>query len=532
MAGGSCHSRKRSWRAPLGFCPLQRTKLRKSTDPGFPSPGLFPSRRFSRPQGLTPSEAARACSIPLPLMGFRLQSLPVGGDALAGKPVNLRVPPKAATTRRKRPRSAPHVGWTPRRMPALRAVRTSGATARLQPRCPLAGGQTHRRDKALMAARTSSEPASLQPRPASRTFLPDRPGVRPKAGSDRAGREPTEGPHVPRDVGLRRLRASTKHVLPERWHTARGVEPDGASPDLSSTLRRATFCEPEGPRPATTTSGEHTTRLLRRSGTSSRHPQGEGASPFRSGRCPVRRWQAQGPLAPEAGPGRRHPSARGAWRAALDHSCREQAPDAAGVVPPEPHEPKPGWPGDQAAHGRGGSCLQDPRQASSARRRKQAPAALPSRPARRDRTQGPTLPECGPCGTEPVPSAQSDQPSASGCEGEPPRPSAQAAELGHHEGDLPRKRSAVTGYASHAPVAAKANLRCGWRDPPSGQPRGLPCSKALCRWLGAAARAVGRGSKLLRPVARTARASRPRGPLGSKAPCRAECASQLLWRQR
>jgi hypothetical protein len=103
MAGGSCHSRKRSWRAPLGFCPLQRPKLRKSTDPGFPSPGLFPSRRFSRPQGLTPSEAARACSIPLPLMGFRLQSLPIGGDALAGKLVVLHVPPAAAATRRKRP---------------------------------------------------------------------------------------------------------------------------------------------------------------------------------------------------------------------------------------------------------------------------------------------------------------------------------------------------------------------------------------------------------------------------------------------
>jgi hypothetical protein len=284
MAGGSCHSRKRSRRAPLGFCPLQRTELRKSTDPGFPSPGLFPSRRFSRPQGLSPSEAARACSIPQPLMGFRLQSLPIGDDALAGKPVVPRVPPKAAATRRKRPRSAPHIDWTPRRVPALRVVRTSGATARLQPRCPLAGGQTHRRDKALMAARTSSEPASLRPRPASRTFLPGRPGTHPKAGSDRAGREPTEGPHVPRDVGLRRLRASTEHVLPERWLAAPSVALIRASPDRPSTLRRATFCGPEGPRPATTTSGEHTTRLVRRSGNSRRHPQREGASPFRSGR--------------------------------------------------------------------------------------------------------------------------------------------------------------------------------------------------------------------------------------------------------
>ena len=103
MAGGSCHSRKRSWRAPLGFCPLQRTELRKSTHPGFPSPGKFPSRRFSRPQGLTPSEAARAYSIPQPLLGFRLQSLPIGGDALAGKPVVLHAPPTAGAARRKQP---------------------------------------------------------------------------------------------------------------------------------------------------------------------------------------------------------------------------------------------------------------------------------------------------------------------------------------------------------------------------------------------------------------------------------------------
>jgi len=214
MTGGSCHSRKRSWRAPLGFCPLQRSELRKSTNPGFPSPGLFPSRRFSRPQGLTPSEAARAYSIPQPLMGFHRRSLPVGRDALAGKPVVLRVPPSDATARRMQPLTAPHGGWIPRRIPALRAVRTSALTARLQPRCPLAGGQTHLRDKALLAARTSSEPAFLQPRPASRTFLPGLPGAHPKASSDRAGREPTEGPHVPKDVGLRRLRASTEHALP------------------------------------------------------------------------------------------------------------------------------------------------------------------------------------------------------------------------------------------------------------------------------------------------------------------------------
>ena len=180
--------------------------------------------------------------------------------------------------------SAPRGVWIPRRIPAPRAVRTSGVTARLQPRNPLAGNQTHHRDKALMTARTSSEPASLQPRPASRTFLPGCPVAHPKASSSRAGREPTKDPHVPKDAGLRRLRASTEHALPERWHAARSFVLGGASSDRPSTLRRATFFRPEGLRLATTTSGEHTTRLLRRSGTSERHPQWEGASPFRSGR--------------------------------------------------------------------------------------------------------------------------------------------------------------------------------------------------------------------------------------------------------
>jgi hypothetical protein len=69
---------------PIGSRPLQRTKLRKSTFPGFPDPGSFPSRRFSRPQGLSPSEAARACSIPLPLLGFCLEDLPLTGGTLSG----------------------------------------------------------------------------------------------------------------------------------------------------------------------------------------------------------------------------------------------------------------------------------------------------------------------------------------------------------------------------------------------------------------------------------------------------------------
>ena len=92
----------RAQQASVGFCPLQRSELWKSTNLGFPSPSLFPSRRFSRPQGLTPSRAARACSIPQPLLGFHLQDPPLTGDALAGKPFAQLVPPKAAATRRTR----------------------------------------------------------------------------------------------------------------------------------------------------------------------------------------------------------------------------------------------------------------------------------------------------------------------------------------------------------------------------------------------------------------------------------------------
>jgi hypothetical protein len=91
---------KRARQASLGFCPLQRTELRKSTHPGFPSPGSFPSRRFSRPQGFSPSETARACSIPLPLLGFHLQDPPLTEDALAGRLLFKLDPPEAAATRR------------------------------------------------------------------------------------------------------------------------------------------------------------------------------------------------------------------------------------------------------------------------------------------------------------------------------------------------------------------------------------------------------------------------------------------------
>jgi hypothetical protein len=231
--------RERMQQAPIGFCPLQRPKLRKSTDPGFPTPGSFPSRRFSRPQGFAPSEAARACSIPLPLLGFHLQSLPVGGDALAGKPPSCLPHRWLPRPEGRELRSAPHVGWTPRRVPAFRAGGTSVRTARLQPRCPLVSGQAHRRDKALLAARTSLSLLSLSlARQAERSCLavpqptrrrtPIEPGwSRPKVRTSR------------RTLALRRLKASIEPVHAVRWPVTSSFASVGASSSLPSALRRS-----------------------------------------------------------------------------------------------------------------------------------------------------------------------------------------------------------------------------------------------------------------------------------------------------
>jgi hypothetical protein len=56
MAGGGRQARTRRTRqAPVGFLPLQRMGSRRSTNPGVPLPGSFPSQRFSRSQGFSPS---------------------------------------------------------------------------------------------------------------------------------------------------------------------------------------------------------------------------------------------------------------------------------------------------------------------------------------------------------------------------------------------------------------------------------------------------------------------------------------------
>jgi hypothetical protein len=76
MTGGSCPLRERRRRASLGFFPLQRLRNRKSTNPGFPAPGSFPSQRFSRSQGFAPSETLAGLFHPANALGVPLRRLP------------------------------------------------------------------------------------------------------------------------------------------------------------------------------------------------------------------------------------------------------------------------------------------------------------------------------------------------------------------------------------------------------------------------------------------------------------------------
>jgi hypothetical protein len=343
-------------------------------------------------------------------LGFHLQSLPYGGDALAGKPVLQHVPPKADATRRKHPA----IGAT-RRLGTPKGARSSRGTDEPVGQLVSSLGTLWRAVRPTSGTRPSwqreprpNRPHSSRTRQAERSCLAFTLSARRQAPIEPDGSRPKI--RTPRrTLALQRPRPQP--------NTCRRAVDCGLKRRAGRSKLRPPFCsspcslpQTQGLRPTATTSDEHSTRLLRRSGTSEHHPQGEGASPFRSGRISARHSRAQGPSAPEAGPGRRRPSVRHAWHKALHPSCREQAPDASSVLPPGPGGPKLDRSGDQTAHGRRSIRLQDPLQASCARRWKQAPTALPTRPARRNQAQGPAWPERKPCGTEPVPSAQSDQP--------------------------------------------------------------------------------------------------------------------------
>jgi hypothetical protein len=80
MAGGGRQAHTRHARqAPVGFSPLQRMRSRRSTNPGFPRPGSFPSQRFSRSQGVTPSKTLAGLFHPADAHGVPSKNRPQTG---------------------------------------------------------------------------------------------------------------------------------------------------------------------------------------------------------------------------------------------------------------------------------------------------------------------------------------------------------------------------------------------------------------------------------------------------------------------
>jgi hypothetical protein len=402
MTGGSRHTRERVQQAPIGFCPLQRPKLRKSTDPRFPSLGSFPSRRFSRPQGLAPSEAARACSIPLPLLGFHLQSPPVGGDALAGKPPSCLPHRLLPRPKGQKLQSAPHVGWTPRRVPDLRTGGTSVRTARHRPRCPLVSGQAHLRDKALLAARTSFEPALLQPHPASRAFPPGRRRTHPKVNSDRAGLEPTEGPHVPKDAGSPKAQSldQTRAYRPAAGGFELRVGQSKLQPSLRSPPQRS--ANPKAhirlqPRPARTRPDSNADLAHRGAARRGKEqaPSVASSDPPSAGEHKARRRRRPDPVEgtrPRAVPGERPCTGLTESKLPARPAPRLPIPPSRGPTGPETRRRM-----DFAA-----SVCKIRREHRVLCCRSKPPLRCPlARPTSPSRS--PALPECEPCGTEPCP---------------------------------------------------------------------------------------------------------------------------------
>jgi hypothetical protein len=234
---------KRARQASLGFCPLQRTELRKSTHPGFPSPGSFPSRRFSRPQGFSPSEAARACSIPLPLLGFHLQDPPLTEDALAG-PLSFKLdPPEAAATRR----TQAAIGAA-RQLETPKGIQLSRGTDEPPGRAISSLGTLWQTVKPTAGTRPSwqREPRRNRAlfdraRQAGRAFLAPH-GASPKASSRRAGQARTRRANSRRSWLFRGSEPRSNRCCPRD-----GIQPKqaggGGKPRPTSAPNRSTFCE-------------------------------------------------------------------------------------------------------------------------------------------------------------------------------------------------------------------------------------------------------------------------------------------------
>jgi hypothetical protein len=559
MAGGSCRIRKRTQRAPIGFCPLQRSELWKSTNPGFPSPGLFPSRRFSHPQGFAPSRAARACSIPQPLLGFRLQDPPVGGDAPEGDaPRSVRPtegyhdPKDEAAISATRRLDTPKGTRLSRGMdePLGEPVSSLGALWRAVK--PTSGTRPSWRREPLPNLLLSSRVRQAG-RPVLHLTAPTR--RRAPIGPGRAAEDPRNpegswffGGSEPRPK-LCRQRGGSGSEHP--FGRSKLRPPFGSGPcDLRWT---------QGPRPATS----HVRRARDPSSwlglTLGRPHARGGASSFRCGRRPVRRSRAQGPSAPEAGPGRRRPSARSARCEALGSPRRTQASVSSSFGPSIPSGPRPFRSGDQATHGRFGIRLHDPTQASDSRLREQAPSALRSQPTRRCQAEARRCRNADPAGQSRCPRSRATSRAGDG-RGKPLLPVAQAVRAWAPRGCPPpealcrvarlRRRAGAAGASSHCRWHRSSGLGnhkgCRTRRRSAGglvqrplpwRPEQAPAAAGEGRPGLATTRAAalgstlpverctghvpvaekaslpcrGRRSKLLRPVAQAVRAWQPRG---------------------
>ena len=206
-----------------------------------------------------------------------------------------------------------------------------------------------------MAARTSPEPASQRPCSASRAHPPGVARCTPEGAlrSDRTsgGRRST----LPRRVWL----FGGSRPRSNRCCLRGGNSSEGALAEASFDLLALRTARPSAdtrstsshePRPTSTR-----TQLLFGPGTPGTHPQGEGASPFRSGRRPVQLRRTRGPSRLETGPWRGRSSVRCARQKALGSSGQRRTPVSASLQPPIPAEPKLFGSGDRAAHGRSSS---------------------------------------------------------------------------------------------------------------------------------------------------------------------------------
>jgi hypothetical protein len=250
MAGGSCRIRKRTQRAPVGFCPLQRSRLWKSTNPGFPSPGLFPSRRFSRPQGFAPSRAARACSIPLPLLGFHLQDPPVGGDAPEGeaprsvRPTEgCRAPKDEAAISATRPLDTPKGTRLSRGMDEPLGELVSSLGARWRAVKPTSGTRPSWWREPLPNLLLSD-----RVRQAGRPVLASR---RPPEGrSDRLGQEQPKIHEIPKDPGSSEAQSLDRRCVAREVASVRSVRWSKQAP-TSLCSGPCDLLRAQGPLPAT-----------------------------------------------------------------------------------------------------------------------------------------------------------------------------------------------------------------------------------------------------------------------------------------